>query len=351
MRVDGEKKKSRGPVLFIALIIMAVAIIGLGIAFLATTISYKQYKAEAEKTIATMENMDEVVEEAVKQEEVIKMDTFKGYANQYGVSIEFLQRFFEDKVVYKDNGTIIYEPIDESIPKNALNLEEGLVRVDGKLQYQENGVNVAKKGIDVSKHQGNINWKKVAATGDVDYAIIRLGYRGYTEGKILLDETFHANMKGAIAAKIPVGVYFYSQAITVEEALEEAAYVIEQLKPYKLDYPVVFDSEEVDDDEARTNDISKEVMTDMTIAFCDAVEAEGYIPMVYGNVKWMMAKIDLSRLTKYDKWFAQYFNTPFFPYELAMWQYTATGKIDGITGDVDFNLCFKEYVKEEPKTE
>lgn len=337
------KKKSKGPILFIILALMGIAIIGLSVWLIVVKASYSGYKNEMEKTIDAMADADEIVQEAVDANEVIDMSTFKGYAAQYGVSIEFLQRFFDDTVVYRDGAELVYAPIDESIPKNSLDFENNLVRVEGKLQYHENGVSSAKKGIDVSKHQGNIDWKKVAASQSVDYAIIRLGNRGYTEGNILLDDSFHKNMKEATAAGIPVGVYFYSQAITADEAKEEAEFVLQNIKDYELSYPVVFDAEEVFDENARTKDISKELMTDITIAFCDTVKAAGHTPMVYGNIKWMMAKIDLTRLVEYDKWFAQYFNTPFFPYELAMWQYTATGAIDGIKGDVDFNLCFKDY--------
>lgn len=338
-----HRKKGKVHVLLISLIAIILA---LAIALVWLFISFNGYKKQTTQTIAELTDVEQIVADAVANEEVINMDTFKGYANQYGVSIEFLQRFFNDTVVYRDGEELVYADIDETLPKNSLDFNKNLVRVDGKLQYQEDGVSTAKKGIDISKYQGDIDWNKVKEQG-MEYAIIRVGNRGYSEGNIVLDEKFHKNMKNAIAAGIEVGVYFYSQAITVEEAREEAAFVIENTKNYELSYPVVFDSEEVGVDEARTDAVTQAEMTDITIAFCEEIKAAGYHPMVYGNIKWFMARVDMTRLVEYDKWFAQYFNTPFFPYELAMWQYTATGQLDGITGNVDVNLCFKDFGKQE----
>ncbi len=327
-----EEKKGHGIVIMLTLICILLS------AALILTIAY--YEHSKNGTVIPTDVQPQQKEELPK-EEVVKTETLKAYAQKYNVSAEFLQRFFDDVIVYKDTSGIVYEPINEKLPKNSYDFNN-LVRVNGELQYQENGVSKGIKGIDVSKHQGDIDWKKVKAD-NVEYAIIRLGYRGYGTGKIMLDEYFEKNIQGALNAGIKVGVYFYSQAITVEEAKEEADIVLKNIKDYKITYPVIFDAEEMQGDDVRTNSLTTEQRTDITLAFCDKVKSLGYKTMIYANVKWFVAKLDMSRLTSYDKWFAQYFNTPFFPYDFQMWQYTGKGKVNGIKGDVDMNISFKDY--------
>lgn len=333
--MDKEKTSRR----IIGLLIAACILLCAALAAMALLLhGYRQTAAQA---MAQIEQSSEPEEE---EEPMIPVETLMLYAQKYNVSIEFLQNFFDDVIVYKDNGVIVYEPIDPDLPKNSYDWDN-LVRANGRIDYiDENGVS-AKVGVDVSKHQGDIDWEKVKADG-VDYAMIRLGNRGYETGKMLIDNNFKQNMEGALAAGLDVGVYYYSQAVTVEEALEEAQAVIENLEGYDITYPVVFDFEEVYEDTSRTKDLTAEEITDITIAFCEAVQEAGYRPMIYANVKWFIAKLDLSRLTEYDKWFAQYFQAPFFPYDFQMWQYSSTGKVDGIQGNVDLNLCFTPYGEE-----
>ena len=273
------------------------------------------------------------------EDTTIPVETFKGYAQQYGVGSEFIQRFFDDVIVYKDAGGVVYQPIDPELAKNSYDWSN-LVRENGRLHYRPADGAEALTGVDVSTHQGEIDWKKVAADG-IDFAIIRLGFRGYGQSGVLkVDDRFEENLTGAAEAGLRVGVYFYSQAITVEEGLEEARLVLETLKGRALDFPVVFDQEEVYEAEARTDDLDAGTATDIAIAFCDAVEEARYRSMIYANTKWFMAQMDFSRLDKYGKWLAQYYRTPFFPYQFQIWQYTSTGRVDGIQGDVDLNLCF-----------
>ncbi|MGI5857547.1 MAG: glycoside hydrolase family 25 protein [Candidatus Merdivicinus sp.] len=273
------------------------------------------------------------------EETTIPIETFKGYAQQYGVSAEFIQRFFDDAIVYKDAGGIVYQPIDPELSKNSYDWSN-LVRENGRLYYRPEDGPEALTGIDVSTHQGKIDWEKVAADG-IDFAMIRLGLRGYGQSGVLkLDDRFEENLKGAAEAGLAVGVYFYSQAITVEEGIEEAELVLDTLSGRQLDFPVVFDQEEVFAADARTDDLDSVMATDIAIAFCDRVAEAGYQPMIYANTKWFIAQMDFSRLDKYGKWLAQYYRTPFFPYQFQMWQYTSTGTVDGIDGDVDLNLYF-----------
>jgi len=214
----------------------------------------------------------------------------------------------------------------------------------------ENGAKASIRGIDVSKYQGVIDWKKVAAAG-VEFAIIRMGYRGMNEGTLEVDPYFEANMKGASEAGIKTGVYFFSQAITKEEAEEEAKFVLDAIDKYNVTYPVIFDTERVTTYNARANGLSYEQRTDMCIAFCDKVAAAGYTPMIYANTKYMIMGINLERLAKYDRWFAAYSSNITFPYSFQMFQYSESGSIPGIKGNVDLNISFVDYSKADDSNE
>lgn len=320
---------------FVTIIFIVISII-LAFALAAVLIMYKDQSNETVTAMTKAKQLEDTI-----SNDMITIDELKQNAQKYNISIEFLQRFFDDVVVYKGQNGITYTPIDESLNQNDYDFDN-IVSTDKEKQYVESGTVKSIKGIDVSTYQGNIDWEKVKADG-VEYAIIRVGYRGYGTGKIVLDDKFEKNIENATKAGIKVGVYFFSQAISVEEAREEALYVIDKVSGYKLDYPIVFDMEEIAEDEYRTKDLTKQQRTEITKAFCDTVIQSGHKAMVYGNIKWFMEQVDLSELEEYDKWFAQYFNTPFFPYELAMWQYTGKGQVDGIEHAVDLNICFKEY--------
>ena len=262
---------------------------------------------------------------------------------------EFTQRFFDDVIVYKtEAGKFVYEPIDRSLPQsdyNWDNLKE--VGLDSReVEYVENGETVSIKGIDVSKYQDDIDWEKVAASG-VKFAFIRLGYRGYSSGALVVDEKFEYNITEALRNGIEVGVYFVTQAVSVDEAVEEAEFVLDTIKPYRVSWPVVLDIEDAGNGDARTQLLTRSERTDYACAFCDRIKQSARVPMVYTNIRWFIEKLDISRLTEYDKWFAQYFNRPFFPYAFQIWQYTSSGKIDGIKGNVDLNISFVDYSKGE----
>ena len=166
----------------------------------------------------------------------------------------------------------------------------------------DDGYYTSRVGIDVSKHQGRINWSRVKEQG-IDFAFIRIGYRGYgEEGSINLDQRFYENIEGAQAAGIDTGVYFFSQAVNEEEALEEAAFVIDSLKGYELQLPVVYDPESILDDVARTDDVSGEQFTKNAVAFCGSIRENGYDPMIYSNMLWEAFELDLTQLTEIPIW-------------------------------------------------
>ena len=219
---------------------------------------------------------------------------------------------------------------------------------NGLLAYVKNGQTLSEAGIDVSEHDGEIDWAQVKAAG-VDFAMIRLGYRGYGQGSINVDNYFLRNLSGASAAGLKVGVYFFSQAISADEAREEADYVIDSLAAtdVALSYPIVFDEEPITDGNvARTDSLTASQYSANALAFCQQVEKAGYTPMLYGN-QHELAKLDLAgELAAYDVWYAEYgVKQPTGEFDFVMWQYSDTGSIPGITtsdGQVDLNIRFLE---------
>ena len=197
------------------------------------------------------------------------------------------------------------------------------------------------RGIDVSEHQHEIDWAQVAASG-VDYAYVRLGYRGYTEGGLFEDPYFRANVEGALANGLQVSVYFFSQAISVQEAIEEAEYVLARIRDYNITLPVVYDWEKINGETAaRTDNLDFSILNDCAVAFCDTVKNAGYEPAIYFNRHLGYYGYDLSRMTDYDFWFALPESSfPNFYYAVDMWQYSFTEQVPGITGETDMNLMF-----------
>lgn len=206
----------------------------------------------------------------------------------------------------------------------------------GRITYSGEGYRCL-TGIDVSEHQYGIDWEKVAADG-IDFAIIRTGYRGYTSGGLYEDKYFRANMEGALKAGLKVGVYFFSQATSRREAHEEAAYVLEQIRDYDVTLPVVFDMEILGYD-YRTYNMTRRTLYGVTQAFCDDVRAAGYEPMIYMTQYLGYQKYTLRELTDYGFWFAEYYvDYPSFVYDIDIWQYSDTGSVAGISGNVDMDV-------------
>lgn len=214
----------------------------------------------------------------------------------------------------------------------------------GKLDFQFDGRYLSclktetRPGIDVSAYQGNIDWQQVADSG-IEFAMIRLGYRGYGTGVLVEDKYALTNIQGALAAGLDVGVYFFSQALNVEEALEEVDFILQRIQGYEITMPVVFDWEFVND-EARTANMDARTLTDCYLAFCEAISEAGYTPMSYFNWYQSENNIYIKELEDYPYWLALYQNRMTFPYKIDMWQYTCTGRVPGIQGDVDINVYF-----------
>ncbi len=226
------------------------------------------------------------------------------------------------------------------LPKCAYDYDRLTEENGFKYYLDEKGGKCSKVGIDVSEYQPEIDWEKVKESG-VDFVMVRLGYRGYGEaGRLVEDPYFRPHIEGALAAGLETGVYFFSQAVSEKETLEEAAFVLERIREYPVTCPVVFDTEEIKFDVARTDHLSGEQFTENCIVFCDKIKEAGYDTMIYANMKWLAFTLDMTRLTDYDIWYADYEPAPQNPYDIAMWQYTETGQVAGIDGNVDINLLF-----------
>ncbi len=246
----------------------------------------------------------------------------------------------ETVTVYDIAEGFLRVPLIEGIARNPYDLT-AFSGTDLQMDYQAgDGVKIM-RGIDVSKFQGDIDWQQVKDAG-VEFVILRLGIRGYGTGEMKMDDRFYENYRGATEAGIKVGVYFFSAAINEEEAVEEADYVLSALRDCVIEMPVVFDTEPIFYDVARTDDLTPNQLTDITQAFCERIKASGYEPMIYANSKRFTTVLHLEELEEYDKWLADYRNAPDYPYAFKMWQFTEKGTVPGISGNVDIDLYFYE---------
>lgn len=195
-------------------------------------------------------------------------------------------------------------------------------------------------GIDVSKWQKEIDWDKVKNEG-VDFAIIRCGYRGSVTGSLVEDPYFEQNIRGARAAGIKVGVYFFTQAVNEVEAVEEASMVISLVRDYELQYPVFIDTEGAGGN-GRADSLNVEERTAVCEAFCTTVKNAGLEAGVYASRNWYNNKLTASTLESYAIWLAEYRSVPLYQGYYQMWQYTSKGKINGINGNVDLNVSYRK---------
>lgn len=266
-----------------------------------------------ERTIKVTEASDEDLSGSVQQTEVVEekeeSDDILKFVDAHGNSYE--------------------TSIRSDVPKHDYNLT-AFKKEGYKMSYEGDPRYRYRLGVDVSYHEGELDWKAIKDEG-FEFVILRIAARGYgKEGRVFLDKMFHHNIQAAQEAGLDVGVYFFSQAINEEEAKEEAEFVLENLEGYELELPVVYDPESILDDEARTDDVTGEQFTKNTLVFCNMVEAAGFQPMIYSNMLWEAYKFDLSQLTQYPIWYADYEDVPQTPYYFSMWQYSEKGYIDAV---------------------
>ena len=239
-------------------------------------------------------------------------------------------------------------PIDLTSVENIKPDASKLTKMGDYYTYNDPDKNVTSVlGIDVSSHQGDVDWKKVKAAG-VDFVFIRLGLRGYESGAVVLDECYLDNIKEARKAGLNVGVYFFSQALNADEAAEEADFVIENLKGHDIDLQVVYDFEIVLQDTSRSNTLDPIDYNENARIFCEKIKTAGYTPMIYTNSYFAENYYDMKALASYDIWFANYDENPELSSGFAVWQYTEEGSIE--TAEMyplDFDVMFVKKTETE----
>ena len=274
------------------------------------------------------------------------------------------QLYCKDGDTYREATTADYYTKDKFYRKKA-NVEyryTGWQTIDGKrFFYDKNGTAVTGEqviqgvkytfngdgslntgtvmGIDISKHNGNIDWNAVKNSG-VQYVILRCGYRGSASGVLVEDQKFKRNIQGATAAGLKVGIYFFSQAVNEVEAVEEASMTLSLIKKYRITYPVYIDVESAN---GRADGISKAARTSVINAFCQTIRNSGYTPGLYANKNWLTEKINTGALGGCKIWLAQYVAAPTYGGRYEMWQYSSRGSIAGIKGNVDLNVSYMGY--------
>ncbi|MFI3238074.1 MAG: glycoside hydrolase family 25 protein [Lachnospiraceae bacterium] len=338
----------RADLIVIALSLVFVIGIVLCVAFLYLP-NYQSKEASAEVVETELSEQealslltDEAYEAALQEGRDEVLASIKENILESNSTMNALRAAYTDDIVVYSDGVLRFIPVEESVPKTEVLRENIEVLETGEFQYIEDGTVVSQKGIDVSKYQGDIDWEQVAADG-VTYAFLRVGIRGYGSGAIVLDETFHQNVEGAQAAGIEVGIYFYSQAITVDEAIEEVDFILSEIAGYAITYPIVMDVEMVGESGARADALTIDERTEIAIAFCEQVITAGYVPMIYGNTETFTTMLDITAIVEYERWIAFYDDELYFPYEFAVWQYTHAGSVAGIDGETDLNISFKTW--------
>ena len=217
---------------------------------------------------------------------------------------------------------------------------DNLFQDEYNFRSYEDDAFTTRRGIDVSEHQGQIDWTQVKESG-VEFCYVRLGYRSYQLAGLHLDTRFEEYADGIEENGIDLGVYFFSQAITVDEAVEEAQFVVEHLRGRHVALPVAFDMEAVvSGEENRIKDLTMEEKTEIADAFCRILENHGYETCIYGNPNWIYENLNLSLLKHRSLWLAHYVQRSSFPYEFRLWQYTESGIVGGIANAVDLDMQF-----------
>ena len=274
----------------------------------------------------------------------VEQREFKGLENQKWQIIKVGGFYF-----IRSNYNNLYLNIDGGMTLlganvNVSNIEKGIDKKKFIIETEDC------LGIDISQYNGNINWKSVKQD-NIDFAIIRIGYRGYGSGKIVFDSKFKENTISATSNNIKVGAYFVTQAINYQEGAEEANEVLKKIKEYNINitYPIVVDIEWAGGDEGhngRADYISTASRTEAAKGFCNTIKNAGFKPMIYANKYWLNSYLDMSKLNNFDVWLAHYVvgapsKKSDYKGTYLMWQYTSKGKINGISGDVDLNILYK----------
>ncbi len=241
------------------------------------------------------------------------------------------------------DGSEIWVDINPYLAKNNYDFS-GLVYKTPFMQYYENNTRKSYIGVDISKDEDFVDFKKLKKAG-VDYCMLRLGQRGYATGDITLDDYFLDNYARAKEAELDVGVYFVTSAVTLEEGKEEADFCIRTLSEneIQLDYPIALSTMKLGEGRSRTDALEKMPRTNIALTFLKAVEDAGYFSLLYGDKATLIQKYSLGSMVGYDVWYSEEADIPDYPYKFVMWQYDLGGTVDGIAGGARLNICFTDY--------
>ncbi|MCR4643729.1 MAG: hypothetical protein K5697_17100 [Lachnospiraceae bacterium] len=313
-----------------------------------TTASEEQELAEQFYTHELVEQLlaqaraGERDEGAKEKEEQIREMIMYAATREGGGPSTAVRTLVDDYAFYTVPGGYRFQKLLDEVPRNTVDWDD-LVRdeEDDSIRYMPGGTEHSWPMIDVSAFQKEIDWQAVADSG-IKYAMLRAGFRGYSKGAVFEDDYIEANLQGATEAGIKVGVYFFTEAIDVEEAKEEAQLVIDRIRPYQIDLPVVIDIERITNDTARADQLDRTTRTDVSLAFLDEVEAAGYRPMIYCGLYTFFEQLDQSRIWKYPLWYPYYEPKFYFPYKVVCWQYTDKAKVPGIDGVVDMSIWLED---------
>ena len=351
---ERREKRKKVTVITVVAVVLLLIVVAVGVVFSLRNgfFSNKDVMTGAnetgQETYYTHEEVEELIEmtmaTAKEEASAETLGEIKQLLAEGKSAVEAFRIVYTDDLVVAADGKYHFVPIRDDLQHNEYQVEHLQVLETGEFQYVEEGQVTSYKGIDVSRFQGKIDWDAVAADG-VSFAFIRVGNRGYGNGAMVEDPNFEQNIKGANAAGVKVGVYFFSQAITEEEAIEEAYFVLEKIAPYQIDCPIVCDLEMIAGDEGRADSLTPEQRTQMMKVFCDTIAAAGYQPMIYMNLEMAAIRVNLEELEAYDKWFAYYNPKMYFPYEYKVWQYSESGRVAGVPELVDMNICFEPIWK------
>lgn len=320
----------------ISILSIVFTLIAVGIIYIVAD-THSRIQLQDNKETYSTEEVEELLSEAKAEGRKGVLDSIKESLENGNTVISVLKSLYPEYIVVAANSKYNFVEINDELAKNNFNIDNLSEDELGRYVYSSDGELTSRFGIDVSSHQGDIDWEAVKAEG-VEFVFVRAVYRGYGTGKLVIDEKCLQNIEGAQAVGIDVGVYVFSQAISQAEVLEEASTVIGLLDGYTLQLPIVFDVEKVADSSARTNALTVQERTDLTKAFLEAVKNAGYQPMFYHNTEMGAMLLDLTQLTEYPKWFAGYNREFYWPYEYDIWQYSETGRVNGINGNVDLDI-------------
>lgn len=274
---------------------------------------------------------EETEEESTEEESTEEEETTTEESKDDGNHIQ---------IVYSD-GSEEWVQINPYMEKNTYDFTN-LVSNDGKMKYYSDGKKISYLGVDISRYQKDVDFEALKNDG-IEFVMLRVGARGYKTGEIQIDEYFHENIKKATEAGLDIGVYFFSQAITQEEALEEAQLVLDNIKEYEILYPIAYDMEFIENDTARVETLTRDERTTIAAAFLNHINNAGYTPMLYGDTEWLVKRIDVAKFNASCIWLSEEADIPKYPYRYEMWQYTTQGQVRGINGFVDLNISFVDY--------